>query len=130
MPAIIALSFILQLFCIVHVIQTGRDKYWIFIILIGSFLGSLAYLVTQVVPDIGRDPMTRRTVKKLQKAIDPEREKRRIADQLALADTVDNRIKLAQECLELGDVLNAEELFQSCLKGVHAHDPELMLGVA
>ena len=130
MPALIALSFILQLFCIVHVIQTGRDKYWIFIIIIGSFLGSLAYLLTQVVPDIGRDPMTRKTVNKLKQAIDPEREKRRIADRLELADTVDNRVKLAKECLALGDYLNAEELFGSCLKGVHANDPDMMLGIA
>lgn len=130
MPYILGLSVLLQIGCMIHVIRTGRPHWWIWLLIIGSYLVVAVYFITQILPDLGSSPAARRAVRNVQRAIDPEREKKRIAAQLEVADTVQNRLRLAEECLNLGDVLNAEELFASCLKGPHATDPDIMLGLA
>lgn len=130
MPILVIASVCLQVFCLFHMVRSGRPYWWAWIIVLGAFMGAFVYLVTQVLPDLRHDPAARRAVRNVQKAIDPQREKKRIAAQLEVADTVDNRIRLARECLALGDVLNAEELFGSCLRGPHATDPDIMLGMA
>jgi hypothetical protein len=127
---LIALSIALQLFCLVHVFRTGRPYWWAWIILIGSFLGSAVYLVTQVLPEFGRSRSARRALRRVQLAVDPDRERRVLAEELERSDTVDNRLRLARERLQAGDVLSAEPLFESCLKGLHANDPDILLALA
>jgi hypothetical protein len=130
MPLIFILSVALQFFCLVHMVRTGRPYWWLWVILIGSFLGCAVYVFTQVLPELRQSPQARRAVREIKRAIDPEREKKRIAAELEVADTVQNRLRLASECLALGDILNAEELYESCLKGPHATEPDIMLGLA
>lgn len=130
MPILIVASVLLQFFCLVHLVRTGRPYYWIWLILIGSFLGSAVYIITQVIPELRNDPASRKLVRNVQDRIDPERQRRRIAQQLDVADTVDNRRKLAEECMRLGDYANAAELYQSVLKGIYASDAAFLLGLA
>lgn len=127
---LVYLSLVLQFVCLVHMVRSGKPYWWIWLIMLGSYLGVAVYFFTQILPDLRHDPMARAAVRSVQKKLDPERERKRIAAQLEVADTVSNRIKLAHECLELGDVLYAEELFASCLKGPHATDPDILLGLA
>src|SRR5258706_6967395 len=131
MPLIaIIVSIALPFFCLVHMVRTGRPYWWLWVILVGSVLGCAVYIFTQVLPDLRHNPHARRAVRELKRAIDPEREKKRIEAELEVADTVQNRLRLAAECLALGDLLNAEELYRSCLKGPHSTDPDIMLGLA
>jgi hypothetical protein len=46
-------GFLLQAFAIVHFIRRRPDTYWLFIILIGGWLGALVYIVVEVIPDAG-----------------------------------------------------------------------------
>jgi hypothetical protein len=46
-------GFILQAVAIVHFIRRRPDTYWLFIILIGGWLGALVYILVEVVPDAG-----------------------------------------------------------------------------
>ena len=46
-------GFILQGVAIVHFIRRRPDTYWLFIILIGGWLGALVYIAVEVIPDAG-----------------------------------------------------------------------------
>ena len=46
-------GFILQAVAIVHFIRRRPEIYWLFIILIGGWLGALVYIVVEVIPDAG-----------------------------------------------------------------------------
>ncbi|MBI2397243.1 MAG: hypothetical protein HYV17_05560 [Xanthomonadales bacterium] len=129
MPFIV-LSAILQIACIAHAVRTGRVQYWPIIILIGSFVGCLAYFLVEILPEMRNSRATRRVVANVARAIDPEKRKREIAAQLEVADTVQNRIRLAEECLQLGDYQNARVLYERCLSGPYADDPSFLLGRA
>lgn len=130
MPILLIVSVLLQFVCLVHMVRTGRPHYWLWIIVLGSFLGVAVYVFTQIVPDLRHNPTSRRLVRSVRDTIDPERQRRHIAQQLDVADTVENRRRLAEECLRLGDHANAAELFQSVLKGIYATDPGFLLGLA
>lgn len=129
MPFVI-LSAILQIACIVHAVRSGRVQYWPIIILIGSFVGCLAYFLVEILPELRNSRTTRRVVANVARTIDPEKRKREIAAQLDLADTVQNRVRLAEECLQLGDWQNARVLYERCLSGPYADDPNFLLGRA
>jgi len=124
------LSFIFQLGLAIHCIQSGRDKSWIYLILFVPMLGGLAYLITQVLPDIKGDPRARKAALGVARALDPTAELRRRKDELVISDNVKNRLSLADECMAAGLYPEAAELYESCLKGPDAEDPTIRLQLA
>ncbi|NOT89462.1 MAG: tetratricopeptide repeat protein [Lysobacter sp.] len=130
MHPLLILSAILQIGCVVHVVRTGRPMYWIFLLFIGSYIAIAAYLIAEVLPGLGQNRTARRALRGAQDRIDPERRKREATRQLDVADTLDNRRRLAQESFNSGDYQQAAELYRSGLRGLYATDPELMLGLA
>jgi len=130
MSPILILSFILQIACCVHVVRTGRPLYWIFILLLFSYLAVLIYFIAEILPDLRNGPGSRKVARKVRNALDPQRDKRRAEQNLQLSDTQANRRELAAESLRHGDYRRAAELYQGALKGLYATDPDLMLGLA
>ncbi|TCV95826.1 hypothetical protein EC912_102171 [Luteibacter rhizovicinus] len=130
MPIVFLLSIGLQVACAIHVVRSGRPLYWIWLIVIGSYLAVLVYVLVAVVPDLRHDPRGRNAASKTLKIIDPERRRRELKRRLELADTVDNRRHLAEESMQLGDYANAQELYQSLLTGMYTTEADFMLGLA
>jgi hypothetical protein len=120
----------LQIACAVHIVRSGRDTLWLWVVLAFSLPGCLVYLITQVLPGLGRNNTLRKARKGAVRLLDPDAEKRRIEARLALSDTLENRAALARECLKRGDTSNAVELFRSCLKGMYANDAAILLELA
>ncbi|WP_062350999.1 tetratricopeptide repeat protein [Pseudoxanthomonas mexicana] len=130
MSPLLLLSFALQIACCVHVVRTGRPLYWVFILLVFSFLAVIIYFIAEILPDLRHNPSARRTVRNLRNRIDPERDRRDAAKLLKASDTPENRRRLAEESLRSGDYAQAAELYEHALKGLYATDPDLMLGLA
>jgi len=129
-PILVIVSIALQIACAVHVVRSGRPLYWVWILFIGSYLAVIVYVIAAVIPDLKHDPRSRQAVRKVLHTIDPERQRRSIQQRLELADTVDNRRTLAEECMRLGHYTNAAELYRSVLKGVYMMDAGFLLGLA
>ena len=128
MPFVFLLSIALQIACAIHVVRSGRPLYWIWLILIGSYLAVAVYVA--VIPDLRHDPRGRKAASKALHAIDPQRRRRELQRQLELSNTVDNRRRIAEESLKLGDYANAQEFYQGLLSGMYATEPDFMLGLA
>jgi hypothetical protein len=129
-PILVLVSIALQIACAIHVVRSGRQLYWLWILFIGSYLAVIVYLVVAVIPDLRKDPRSRQAASKVLHTIDPERRRRAIQQRLEVADTVDNRRALAEESMRLGDYANAVELYRSVLKGMYATDAAFLLGLA
>ena len=130
MHPVLILSGVLQLACIVHAVRTQRPYFWIFILLAGSFLGITAYVFAELLPELRHNRAARQALTSAHDRIDPERRKRAAARQLDVADTLDNRRRLAEESFRSGDYQQAAELYGSGLRGLYKTDPSLMLGLA
>ncbi len=130
MPILVLASLALQVLCAIHVVRSGRPLYWIWLLLIGSYIAVAIYFFVAILPDLRNDPRSRKVSRHVLDTLDPERQRRLIQQRLELADTIDNRRALAEECVRRGDCRNAMELYQSVLKGMYATEPLFMLGLA
>ncbi len=129
MPFLV-ISILIQLALVVHIIKTGRNTSWVFIVLIFPLIGSLAYVIVELIPEWTGSRTARKAKRNFAKAINPERELREAIDQYAVANTVQNAMRLAELYLQHDNYFEAKQLYQRTLSGVHADDPELLLGLA
>jgi len=130
MYPLLSLSALVQIACIVHAIRTRRAYWWIFILMAGSFVGVAAYVLAELLPDMRHNRAARQVLRQAQDRIDPDRRRREASRQLEVADTLDNRKRLARECFDSGDYAQAAEMYRSGLRGLYKTDPDLMLGLA
>lgn len=130
MSPLLLLSFAVQIACCVHAVRTGRPLYWVFILLLFSFVAVIVYFIAEILPELRHSPSARRTVRSVRNRIDPDRDRRDAARLLKAADTPENRRRLADESLRSGDYAHAAELYAQALTGLYATDPDLMLGLA
>jgi hypothetical protein len=73
MPALIALSLVVQLVCVVHCVRTGRNQLWIMVIIFFSLLGCFAYGAFEVMPEMLGRRGVRLAKAEAARRIDPER---------------------------------------------------------
>src|ERR1700760_3457990 len=119
-----------QIFFIIHAARTGRPYYWMMIILFVPMLGMLAYIVFELLPNAHRSPTAQKTMRNAQKLVNPEGDYRQLTMQLENTPTVANKRALADECVRLGKLDEAERLYRDGMAGIHATDAALMLGIA
>jgi len=130
MPVLAVLLGFLDLITIAHVIKTDRERYWISVILFFPVIGALTYFAVEMLPDLRKTRTGRRVVKKFNDTIDPQRELRRLSRNLRIADTIENRIQLADECIEREMYEDAISLLKESLQGINEHSPDIMLRLA
>ncbi len=129
MPLLI-LTYVVQLALIVHVLKTGRQYYWILILLIAPFIGPIAYLIVEILPDLQGNMAARRAMRKVKRTINPGADLRQRQLEHQLSGSVDAARHLAAELMESGRYAEAVEHYRSALTGLYEHDPDMMLGLA
>ena len=129
MPILAILSIVIQIICVVHVFRTGRNLYWVFLIIFVPLIGCTAYFIVEILPELRHSRQLQRAGRGLLNTVDPNRDIRRLRDNLAMANTLENRRALADVCRQTGLNSEAIELYQGCLK-IETHNPDLMLNLA
>ncbi|NQD37349.1 tetratricopeptide repeat protein [Permianibacter sp. IMCC34836] len=120
------LSILLQVACLVHAVRTGRDRIWIYVIIIGSMIGCLAYLIVELVPAMASSRGAQRARKSVAKTFDPTKDLRQHARAMTINNSVGNVIAFAEECLQTGHHNEAIDAAQNARKGLFLHDPNLL----
>jgi hypothetical protein len=124
------LSLLIQAALIIHVIKTGRNTLWILAIGLLPGIGSLAYVIAEVLPELFGGRTARRAKTGMQRMIDPNRDLRRAAAEVEISGNVDARRRLGEELYERSQFEEAIDVFRGGLKGIFEHDPTLLLGLA
>jgi len=124
------LSIAIQAGLIIHVIKTGRNQIWIWVLALLSFPGIIAYVAVEIIPDLFRSRTAQRTARGFKKAMDPTADLRRYESEARLAGNVSSRQRYAEELTRHGRYDEAIAQYRSALTGLYEHDPNLMLGVA
>jgi hypothetical protein len=128
--AFLILSFIIQAALIAHVIKTGRNQLWIWVLALLSFPGVLAYVAVEIIPALFRSRVAQRTARGLRKTMDPGADLRRYESEVRVADNVASRQRYAEELLRHQRYDDAIGQYREALTGLYEHDPDLMLGLA
>ena len=116
----------LQVFCAVHALRTGRDGKWLWLIICFPGIGCLLYVLVELIPEALGSRTAARAKTRLVKAVDPQRELRARMLELQSANTTENRLRLAEECMEAGLYSDAAALLEKCLEGLDQDEPAIM----
>jgi hypothetical protein len=115
---------VVQCLCAIHVYRTGRPNYWFYVILIFPGIGSMAYIITEILPGVRWDRF------ELEIPFFKQRRLARLADQAEFAPTVQNRCALADEHARQGNFDEAIALYEDCLRGTMKDDVHLLFALA
>jgi hypothetical protein len=129
-PVAVGLHFIVAIFFASHVLRTGQDRYWLWILLGFPGIGSLVYAITVWLPMLRNTREGHQLVRGARRLLDPQRELREAQEALDVAATADNRLRLAEALLEAGRPDEAVRQYQAVLTGVHAGDPHVRVRLA
>ena len=124
------LLFLIQLGLIVHAVRNRADQTWLYALLFLPGIGGAAYFLTQVLPELMGSRQAEAARDTLLQALDPQTELRRRRQALETADTVANRIELADECVDAGFLDEAVELYESAREGAIGENPGLEVKLA
>lgn len=130
MPIGLLIGWLPSIICAVHVVRTGKEMYWLWILVIGGPLGAAFYFFAVLLPEMLGGRAARNVSRAAVKAMDPEREYRAALRNLEDTPTVGNRMKVAQSAAALGRWSDAEAQWALCLEGHWADDPVILLGHA
>lgn len=124
------LHLLIALFFAVHVVRTGRELYWLFILLFFPLLGSAVYFFAVFLPEMRLHHGVRRAATAAANTLDPGKELREAERAFQLTPTAQNQMRLANALLQAGAADKAAEHFEACLKGPFANDLEIRFGAA
>lgn len=127
---ILLLGWVIQIFMIIHVIRTGRPTWWIWILFAAPFIGGIAYTLLELLPGSHAERKVNRIGRDLIKSINPDLDLRKRAQELEICGSVDNKRRMAEECIARGMPQDAVSLYQSSLHGPYLNDPNLIYGLA
>jgi hypothetical protein len=121
---------VIEVVLIVHAAKTGRFMPWGLIIFFLPGIGSLVYILVELVPEWLGSPRAQRARGRLVNTLDPSKRYRLLADQLEVTDTIANRSALAEECLTLGKYDEALRNYEHILSLPMGDDAIYALGKA
>jgi len=124
------LSIVLQALLIIHVIKTGRNQIWIWVLALLSYAGVIAYVAAELVPELLRSRAAQRAGRGLKKTLDPGANLRRLENEANVTANVSSRQRYADELTRHDRHDEAITIYRQTLTGLYEHDPNLMLGLA
>ncbi len=124
------LPILFQVALVIHIVKTGRNTLWIWLVIFVPLIGSLAYFAVEILPGLMGSRTAKRAASGLRKTVDPHRDLRQANQKLAVNDSVDSRRKVADQLLERGRYDEAMEHYRAAMAGIYSHEPLLMLGLA
>lgn len=133
MISLYGLSVLCTVACIVHCVRTGQATTWIWVLAVlfmFPFIGPLVYFGAIILPGLMGSRSGRRAVRGLRDTLNPEGDLRRLENEVRVTGDVGSRQRYADELVRLGRASEAVEIYKSCLTGVFAEDPKLLLGYA
>jgi hypothetical protein len=129
-PLLAGIEILIQFCFAFHVLKSGRPYWWIFIIMSFPVMGCVIYYFVEVFPASREHRSVHKAARKIAKALQPDADLKRRAEELAICGSVDNKMSLAEECINHQMYAEAEQLYESCLAGAFQSDGAVLSGLA
>lgn len=129
MPLIL-LSLICQVGCGLHVIKSGQERYWLYLIIFFPFLGCVIYFLAIILPELLGSYRGRVVISGLQDKVAPSRNLKKLRDDLLMSNTPKNHEALADELYRIRQYDEAVIHYKEALSGIYGDKPQLLLKLA
>jgi hypothetical protein len=113
---------LVSLLTMLHAYRTGRERYWIMIILFFPFLGVLAYFAMEILPELMGPVAARARVKA---AADPANRLKAADKDLDEANTAANHITKADALFDMRNYAEAEQHYRTALALLNFPDEKI-----
>lgn len=123
-------TYLPSIICGVHAMRTGRNTFWLWIMVIAPILGPIIYVLAELVPEWFGGRTANRVRANLDKALAPDREYRVAKTALEDVPSAGNRLRLGQAAMALEKYDEAEVQFREALQGQFADDPAILMAHA
>jgi hypothetical protein len=130
MPIVGAVVLLIQFCFAYHALRTGRAYWWMFIIMAFPVMGCVIYYFVEVFPGSREHRKARKAARALARALQPDADLRKRAEELEICGSLDNRMALAAECMSHRMFVEAANLYESCLAGTYAGDGAILFALA
>lgn len=131
MPIVLgAITVFIQACFIIHVYKTSRPYWWALIILSFPVIGCVVYYFSEIFPGTQEARKAEKLARTIGKKMGGDKDFMRRVEEVEICGSVDNKLALAQECMERGLHDDAARLYRNCMQGLYAEDPNLLLGLA
>jgi hypothetical protein len=112
---------------IVHVLKTGRDRMWIWILLFLPLIGGAAYLVMEILPGFMGGVTGQKAKRGVLQLVDPGGDVRDCARAWEQSANAENGRRYAQALINGNQARDALEILQQSRRGFFENDPTLLL---
>ena len=126
-PFLSILVWLIQLALIIHVLKTGRSRYWILMLFFMPMIGGLAYFVIEILPELSGSITGQRAVRNVKQTLNPGADVRQHKAAWDQSPNVDNGRRYAESLMDSGKTAEAEEIINQALRGLFATEPTLLL---
>ncbi len=121
------LTYFIQILLIIHVLRTGRNRYWIYLLLFVPLVGGIAYLVIEILPEFSGSIGGQRTMRSVRNAINPDADLQRHTAAWEQSPNADNARRYARALIDSGKFSQADEVLEQALSGFFSTEPNLLL---
>ena len=117
----------IQIALVVHVLKTGRNRYWIWLLVLLPLIAGIAYFLIEILPDLQGSIFGQRAMRGVGKAINPGGSIKLHADAWEQSPNADNARRYAGALLDAGKTEQAMAVLETALDGFFATEPTLLL---
>jgi hypothetical protein len=112
---LLILMYAVQIALVVDVVRNGRNQIWIMALVFLPMVSTIAYLIVEVLPRFRYNQHVRGAAEQIGAKLHPERELKAARDQLDIAQTAANRLRLADAYTDLGRHSEALPLYRDAI---------------
>jgi len=127
---VFGLMLLIQGALVIHVLKTGRDTKWIWVLMMLPGVGALAYVALELAPDVLATRQGQQASKRVRETLNPNKGINEASLEYERSATVANSTRLAEECMAKGRYTEASQLYRQCLTGMNEFDPDILFGLA
>lgn len=121
------ITYLVQILLVIHVLKTGRNRYWVLLLIFIPLIGGVAYLAVEVLPEFFGGIRGQRTMRQVRNAVNPTANLKLHADAWSQSPNADNARRYVEALLDHKKYDEAEIILDNALLGLFATEPGLML---
>lgn len=125
-----AISLLIQIVLIIHVLRTGRERMWIWILIALPMIGGLAYLVVELIPEWRRTIGGQRALRQVKASLNPGGAVRQWQMAWEQSPNADNARGYAGALIANQRFEEALTILHQVTSGFFKHEPNLLLLIA
>ena len=126
----IGIHVIIAVFFAIHAMRQGREMYWLWVLFVFPFLGSLVYFFAVYLPNSRLENALRSGSSEALKLLNPGKNLRDAERAYDLTPSVGNQMRVASALLAAGKTAQAIRTFDACLERASANDLDLRIEAA